>query len=195
MTAEPIAVTLRVIEALEALHVRYFIGGSLASTLHGEPRATLDSDLVTELRPRHAEPLVQMLQGEFYVSEAAVHLAIRDRRSFNLVHLTTMFKVGVFVSKDRAFGSAQLEHATPQLVATNPDRYANVASAEDTILAKLEWYRQGGEVSQRQWQDVLGILRVQGERLDWDYLRCLATVLGVEDLMERLRLWPDASSD
>lgn len=186
MTTEPIAVTLRVIEALEALGVPYFIGGSLASTMHGEPRATLDSDLVADLRAQQARPLVQMLRDEFYVDEAAVKEAIRLQRSFNLLHLATMFKVDIFILKGRAFDQAQLAHASPARIASNPDRYARVASAEDTILAKLEWYRQGGEVSDRQWRDVVSIVAVQGNRLDWDYLRRQAIALGVIDLLEKL---------
>ena len=187
MISEPIAVTLRVVQALEALEIRYLIGGSLASTVHGEPRATLDSDLVAELQPQHAQPLIAILQGEFYLDEMALRNAIQDKRSFNLIHLPTMFKVDVFVAKNRPFDQAQLSRAMPQLIATNPDRYANVASAEDTILAKLAWYRQGGDVSERQWRDVLGIVKVQGERLDWEYLTQQATALAIDDLLEQVR--------
>jgi hypothetical protein len=98
-----------------------------------------------------------------------------------------MLKVDVFVPKGRPFDLAQLNHATAQLVATDPDRLAYVASAEDTILAKLDWYRKGGEVSDRQWRDVLGIVMVQDDRLDWDYMQQQAGGLGVADLLERLR--------
>ncbi len=187
MMPEPIGVTLQVIDALEQLGVPYLIGGSLASTLHGVPRSTLDSDLVAALQPHHVEPLVKLLQDEFYVDDATMRKAVRDRRSFNVIHLATMFKVDVFVLKDRPFDYAQLEHATPQVIATDPERRALVASAEDTILAKLEWYRQGGEVSERQWRDVLGIVRVQAERLDWEYLRRQATSLGVVDLLAQVQ--------
>jgi hypothetical protein len=186
--AEPIAVAMLVVDALEQLQVPYLIGGSLASTVHGEPRATLDSDVVAALRAEHAGPLVQLLRNEFYVDEAAVREAVRDRRSFNAIHLATMFKVDVFVLKERPFDRAQLERAALQLVATDPELRAYVASAEDTILAKLEWYRRGGEVSERQWRDVSGIVRVQGERLDWKYLELQAASLGVADLLIQLQI-------
>jgi hypothetical protein len=186
MNSEPIAVTLQVIEVLDRLGVRYVIGGSLASALHGVARTTMDADLVADLKPQHVRPLVESLQGSFYVDEGAVRDAVVNRRSFNAIHLATMFKVDVFIPKGRPFDLAQLDHAAAQLVATDPDRLAYVASAEDTILAKLDWYRKGGEVSDRQWRDVMGIVRVQGDRLDWAYLRRQAASLGVVDLLERL---------
>ncbi len=175
MTTEPIAVTLLVIEALDDLGVRYVIGGSLASALHGVARATMDADLVADLKPQHVRPLVQKLAGAFYLDEDAVRTAVASRRSFNAIHLATMFKVDVFIPKGRPFDLAQLEHATAQLIATDPDRLAYVASAEDTILAKLDWYRQ-----------VLGVVKVQGDRLDWNYLRQQAASLGLTDLLEKL---------
>lgn len=187
MTSEPIAVTLLVTEALEALDVPYFVGGSLASALHGEPRATLDSDLVADLRPQHVRPLVHMLQDEFYIDEVAVCTAVQRRNSFNVLHLATMFKVDVFVMKQRAFAQMQFARARPMLVTSDPDRYVLVASAEDMILAKLEWYRLGGEVSERQWRDVMGIVKVQEDRLDWDYLQQQAGALGVADLLAKLK--------
>ncbi len=66
-----------------------------------------------------------------------------------------------------------------------PQVEVSVASAEDTLLAKLEWYRMGGEVSERQWRDVLGALKVQAGALDLEYLHRWASELGVDDLLER----------
>lgn len=182
---EPIAVTLLVIDALEALGVSYFIGGSLASTVHGVMRATMDTDLVADLRVEHAEPLARALSGAFYVDAESIRQAIVHQSSFNVIHLASMFKVDVFVLKKQPFHRAQFERRTPHVIAEALDRTVYVATAEDTILAKLEWYRMGEGVSERQWRDVLGVLKVQGDRLDYAYLRRWAAQLSVADLLER----------
>lgn len=142
-----------------------------------------------ELRRRlaeHVRPFIGRLQDGFYVDEVAVREAIDRRRSFNLIHLPTMFKVDVFIPKGRRFDQMQMANRRPHVVADDPARSAYFVSAEDTILAKLEWYRLGGEISDRQWQDVLGIVKAQGNRLDWAYLREQAVGLRVADLLERL---------
>jgi len=176
---------LSVADALDALDVAYAIGGSFASALHGVMRATMGADLVAKLRPAHVEPLVQALGDAFYADAQTMRDAIRHQGSFNLIHLDTMFKVDVFVARPRAFDRSQLARRRLHLLSEDPERHAYVTSAEDVILSKLEWYRTGGEVSDRQWRDVLGVLKVQGERLDGSYLRRMAVELGVIDLLER----------
>lgn len=180
---DPVTVTLLAVRALEELEVPCFIGGSLASSAHGAVRSSLDADVIADLQPQHAEPLTNALFAGFYVDLEAVRLAIQQHRSFNIIHRETFFKVDVFVRKPRAFDDVQFERRVAQIVATEPERTAHLATAEDTILAKLEWYRNGGEVSERQWIDVLGVLRTQGDRLDYDYLRHWAHELGIGDLL------------
>jgi hypothetical protein len=187
MNEESTQVTLLVTTILEDLDIAHVIGGSLASALHGVARSTLDSDLVADIRLEQIPLLVQRLQGDFYVSTEAMIEAVQHRTSFNLIHLRTMFKVDIFIPKDRPFDQAQLANRKAYILATEPDRTAYVASAEDTILAKLEWFRMGGEVSDRQWRDILGVALTQGDRLDFDYLQRQAVSLGVADLLARLR--------
>ena len=182
---EPIAVTLLVADALEALGVRYFIGGSLASAVQGVARATLDADVIADLRAEHVEALTRSHGEQFYFDIDTIRNAVARRSTFNLIHLRTMFKVDVFVSKGRNFDRVQLERRVLQILATDPQRSLYLASPEDTILAKLDWYRQGGEISDRQWRDVIGVLAAQHGRLDESYLRDWADQLGLRDLLGR----------
>lgn len=185
MLTEPIAVTLLVVDALEKIDVPYVIGGSLASAMHGTARSTLDTDMVVELQIEHVAPLVDMLKEDFYVDEEMILGAIHHQSSFNVVHLDTMFKVDVFIAKNRGFDRMQFQRSRLQKISDEAERKAYVVSAEDIILAKLEWYRMGGEVSDRQWQDILGVLKVQSGRLDVDYLHRWANELKVLDLLQR----------
>lgn len=181
----PIDVVLGVVAVLERLPVRYAVGGSFASSLHGVFRASVDVDIVAELTDQHVLPLIRELSDAFYLDETAIRRAIDSRRSFNLIHFSTMFKIDVFLPKGRAFDDAELSRCSPQVIATNPRRTAVVASAEDTILAKLSWYRAGGEVSEQQWRDVQGVLQVQAGRLDTEYMARMAESLSVDDLLDR----------
>lgn len=185
MLVESVSAALLVADALDALGVPYAIGGSLSSAVHGVMRATLDADLVADLRSEHVEPLARMLSGVFYADAQMMYNAVRRHSSFNVIHLETMFKVDVFVAKPRAFDRAQLSRRERVLFGDEPERYAFVTSAEDIVLAKLEWYRLGGEISDRQWRDVLVVLKVKREQLDRAYLHQMAVELQVSDLLER----------
>jgi hypothetical protein len=185
MLIEPIIVTAKVTSALEKLAIPYFIGGSLASTLHGMLRTTQDSDIIAEMSLRHIRPFVDALQGEFYVDEEMIADAISHQSSFNIIHRESMFKVDVFIPRDRTFVREQFSRAREETLSIDPEIRAVVSTAEDILLAKLEWYRMGGEVSERQWRDVLGVLKVQEGALDMDYLRQMARELKVEDLLAR----------
>jgi len=185
MLTEPLAVMILVIDAFDNLGVQYLIGASLASALHGTARSTLDIDLVADLHSEQVMPLVEALQKDFYIDDRMITDAIQRQSSFNLIHLATLFKVDVFIPKHRPFEQVQFQRRQLQLVANDPERKAYVTTPEDIILAKLEWYRLGGEVSDHQWSDIQGVLKVQAGRLDLNYLRQWAAELGVTDLLEK----------
>ena len=111
--------------------------------------------------------------------------AIMHHGSFNLIHYETAFKADIFIRKPRAFDKMQLERRQRLVIAVDPEQSVYVASPEDTILVKLEWYRLGGEVSDRQWRDILGVLKTRTGELDLDYLKKWAVELKVNDLLER----------
>ena len=173
-----------VIEALEELGVPYHIGGSVASSIYGILRATIDVDLIVDLRLEQVRPLVIRLQTDYYIDEDMIRDAIKRRSSFNVIHLETMLKVDVYIPRSRPFDQEELRRVQ-QEVLLEGTRPLNVASPEGTILNKLEWYRMGGEVSDRQWNDILGVLKVQGNHLDMAYLQRWAANLKVTDLLER----------
>jgi len=186
MTDSDLVAALRpVADAFDALDVRYFLGGSVASSAHGIARASLDADIVAALGPGHVDSLVHRLGPAYYIPVDRLRSAVAARSSCNFIHLATMFKIDVFVSKGRPFDRQAAERARPLAIDEAPDapRFP-IASPEDTVLAKLEWFRLGGETSERQWWDVVGVLRVT-EGADRAYLRRWAASLGVADLLER----------
>ncbi len=183
-SSQVLAAITPVIEVFEQLGVLYHIGGSVASSIYGILRATIDADLIADLRLEHVRPLVIQLQTDYYIDEDMIRDAIKRRSSFNVIHLDTMLKVDVYIPKSRSFDQEELRRAQ-QEVLLEGTRPFNVASPEGTILNKLEWYRMGGEVSDRQWNDILGVLKVQGTSLDMDYLQKWSANLKVTDLLER----------
>lgn len=185
MLNEPLEVTFKVTGTLEALAVPYLISGSLASTLYGLVRTTQDSDLIAQMRPEHIQPFIAALEAEFYIDPQMVAGAVHQYGSFNLIHRQTFFKVDVFIPPARPFLQSQLQRARDQVFTLESERRAKFASPEDTILSKLEWYHLGGETSERQWRDVLGILKVQSGNLDLDYLHHWADELDLAGLLIR----------
>lgn len=180
-----------VMRTLEQLGVPYYIGGSIASSTYGIARATNDADLVADLRLEHLLPFVQQLATEFYVSESAIQSAIERQSCFNVIHLRTAFKVDVFVLKQREFDQiAMSRRQVRPLYFGEVESVGPIASAEDIVLAKLEWFRKGGEVSERQWGDIKTVLQVQAAVIDIDYLWHWSREIQVDDLL--LRVLADA---
>jgi hypothetical protein len=185
MQGESTRITLLVTQTLEQLGIPYAVGGSLASSLHGVMRSTLDVDIVADMKLEHIPPMVAALSREFYADDEMMKDAIEHHSSFNLIHYETAFKVDIFIRKSRAFDQMQLERRRTAIIATDPEQSVYVVSPEDIILSKLEWYRMGGEVSDRQWRDILGVLKTRADELNLAYLKEWAPQLKVADLLER----------
>jgi hypothetical protein len=182
---EALEVTLRVIRTLEGLGVRYVVGGSIASSIYGIPRATQDVDVVADVKEEHIADFVAALRKDFYLDESAIRDAVHRRSTFNVIHLHTMFKVDVFVAKDDRATTQELARSRPYVPPEIPDARIALASPEDVIVQKLYWYRLGDHVSERQWTDAMQVLKIRGNLLDQSYMRDLAAVMGVEDLLAR----------
>ncbi len=188
MSIDKILVSLLpVVEAFEQLGIDYYVGGSVASLAHGVYRTTADVDIIADIRMEHVQPLVQQLQDTYYIDADMIKDAIKHRSEFNLLHLNTMFKVDVFIQKTRLFDLEVRSRVQEGTLNDAPnDRLFFVESPEDVVLTKLEWYKMGGAVSDRQWGDIKGVLKIWGTKLNVDYLRRWAIVLGVSDLLERV---------
>jgi len=175
---------LPVVEALETLEVAYYVGGSVASSVTGVARATLDVDLVAALPLEQAEALAAALSQDYYIDVEMLHNAVRRCGSFNVIHLASMFKVDVFVPEDTPFAHANMQRRVA-LEVPEVGRTLYFCSPEDIVLHKLLWYRAGSGVSDRQWYDLQGVLRLQAQSLDWAYLQQWASELGIAALLHR----------
>lgn len=181
-----IEVTLKVVKIFEKLGIGYHIGGSLASSAFGIARATLDVDIIADIKLEQASHIKESLKEEFYLDIEMIGDAIKRRKSFNLIHFETMFKVDVFVLKDRAFDRQAFLRRFQKPVSEDASQQLFFATPEDIILNKLEWYKTTGGVSDRQWNDVLGVLKVQGTQLDMAYLRRWAKELSISNLLKKV---------
>lgn len=181
-----VAALAPLIDILDRLGVAWYVGGSVASTVHGHFRATNDVDVIAWLREDHAATIRESLEADHYVDESSIREAVQRRSSFNLVHYGTALKIDVFVPPDSEYEAGVRARRVLESFGGGRDaRRLWIASAEDTVLAKLAWYRRGGGVSERQWHDVQGVIELGGGELDVEYLRRWAPALGIADLLDR----------
>lgn len=183
MADDALRATLATVRILERLGLDYLIGGSLAASLHGIPRSTQDADLVVDLPSSRVAELLRALGPQFYADEERARSAVSRQAAFNIIHLETMFKVDLFVLGDDAAAQSEMRRRERHRLGDTDADAAFVASAEDTVLQKLLWYRRGHGVSDRQWQDLVGVLKVQGNRIDRAYLDAWATALDLRELL------------
>jgi len=185
MIENPFKVLSEVVRVLENEGITYVLVGSMASSIHGMYRSTVDIDFLADIKPEQVLPLLKALETSFYIDETAVRRAVAERQSFNAIHFDSVFKVDIFIPKGDDFAHKQLERRELRQIDPEIDQKVYVATAEDTILAKLRWYRAGGEVSTNQWSDVVGVLGASESGLDVEYLQEWADRLGVRDLLEQ----------
>ena len=186
MTLPPFAEAVAALTSvLDQLGIAYLVGGSVASLVHGEVRTTQDVDLVVDLAPQRLGPLAAALQAQFLADAELLRVCLRQRIASNIVHRSTGLKLDLFPLRDRPFSREEFARAVRVEIA--PGCGVRVATAEDCALTKLEWFRKGGEVSERQWQDVVSILAAMGHQLDTAYLDRWALELRVTDLVTRAR--------
>jgi hypothetical protein len=174
----------RTVEGLNRLNILYVIGGSFASSFHGFSRTTNDVDIVTVIEEKQCQLFVAEFENDFYVDEEMIRLAVGQKSFFNMVHLDTTFKVDVFIAKS-GFQEKEIERRQLQRLGIDREYSFYFSTPEDIILAKLDWYRKGNFVSSQQWRDISNVIRIQGEKLDLDYLRTWASELKLSDLLEQ----------
>lgn len=181
----------RLADVFDSLGIRYAVGGSIASSLYGTVRFTRDADIAVEPFASVADKLYGLLKDEFYVSQQAMEEALKSHRSFNVIHFESSFKVDIFVLGATRLEQRLLERGNRLRLSDTGRRDVSVVSPEDIVLLKLQWFRETGGTSERQWDDVLGVLAVQGEALDCEYLASAAKEMGLEELLDRARAEAD----
>ncbi len=183
-TSEIVRVLLPLVEVFDDNQILYFVGGSVVSSVYGEPRGTLDVDVVADIRFEHVNALVRRLKVEYYIDGDMIRDAIRHNSSFNIIYLDSMFKIDVFLPKLRQYAQQERLRARKEVIAEGV-RPFYLSSPEDIILNKLEWYKIGDEISTRQWNDLIGVINRQRAILDLAYLRLWAGELNIAGLLAR----------
>jgi hypothetical protein len=181
----PDQVLLEITQALDALSIDYAIGGSVASGFHGQPRSSLDIDLLAWISPAQAEALAARVRGTFYVPETSMRAAVAAHTCFNLIHLTHAYKVDVFVAGTSALDREERQHRVRLAPFRGSEHTVWVAAPEVVVLRKLDWFQRSAGSLARQWPDILGVLRLQGDALDRAWMRSMAATMGLAELLER----------
>lgn len=172
------------VDVLESLDIEYAIGGSIASSVHGCVRFTQDADVTVVPFDQKIDAFCDALAGDFYLSKEAIRQAHHRSGSFNVIHFNTAFKVDVFIGPPSLFQKQILLRSRKMRLDESFPKEFKLVSPEDIILLKLQWYKDGGAVSERQWNDIQGVLESQRETIDIPYLKQWAQKLSLSDLLE-----------
>ena len=181
-----VTIARRLGKAIEEAGGAYFVGGSIASSLQGEPRSTTDIDVVLELAPDRVGDLVAALGADFEVDAETLGDALQSGTTCTVFYLPTVTKIDLFARGSDGFDRIEFARRCPVQVQSTGETLV-VKSPEDTVLRKLLWYRQDGCVSDRHWRDVVEVLRVSGPEMDSRYLASWADRLDVTQMLERAR--------
>jgi hypothetical protein len=173
-----------IIEVFESLGIRYYLSGSIACSVYGLPRGAQDIDVVADIQTEHVSALVKHLQGAYTINAQALRDAIAQRNAFSLLHLSSLVKVDVMLPSGTPFDSLVLQRAR-QLSLIEGYQPIWIASPEEVVLMRLEWYRDRGATADDQWNDMLGVLKVEAPTMDLTYLRHVAPTLNVSGLLEQ----------
>ncbi len=180
----------RVAETFERLQIPYLVTGSVASMAYGEPRLTNDIDIVANVQAEHVPGLLAAFPpGEFYISDEMIRDAIRRHGQFNIIHPASGLKVDVIIRQDTPFDRSRFSRA--RRISPGKTFEASFASAEDVIIKKMEFYRDGG--SDKHLRDITGILRISGEDVDRSYISTWAERLGLVEIWEAVQRRLDES--
>jgi len=180
-----IQVLERLAEVLDTLGIPYAIGGSIASSVYGTVRFTRDADIAMLPFASAADKFYTLLKDEFYVNEEAMQQALGCYGTFNIIHFDTAFKIDIFLLGPSDFEQQLLVRSKMVRLGETPESDLCFVSPEDVILLKLRRLGESDAFEENQWDDILGVLAIQGRTLDFRRLAEYAKILGVEDLLER----------
>ena len=175
-----------VVEIFDELSIPYYIGGSIASSIYGIARATMDIDMIADIKINHIPYIKKNLETQYYIDEDMIIEAIDKKSSFNLIHLETAIKVDVFILENDPYQKKAIQRKTKDTL--NIDDIKTefyFSSPEDIIINKLLWYELGEQVSEHHWLDILGVIKVQGKSLDKKYLKYWTEKLNLLELIKK----------
>ena len=174
------------VKALDDTSIAYFIGGSIASSAYGLARATMDVDMIVNLKPFQIQSFVKMLKEEYYVDIEMIAQAVNNKSSFNILHLPTMLKIDFFILKEQPYSIKSFERRVLNTLDDSEDSIkVFLCSPEDIIISKLDWFRLSNETSERQWLDILGVIKVQKDNLNRKYLKHWTEQLNLLELLQK----------
>lgn len=185
--SDPLRVINKVAQIFQKHGIDYLVGGSLASSLHGIPRATQDVDIVADLTGKDIVKIAELLSVDFFVDVEMIKKAVSLKSSFNIIERENIYKVDIFVMGNDELSRMEMGRRVPYKITNDNDENQSiyVCSAEDIIAHKLYWYNLGEGVSERQWNDALNVIKIQKHKLNIDYLKRICTARGVLELLEK----------